>query len=228
VVSKSTGTPMGGIVIFPLRDRKGGVKDEFASWSELFGADPYSTLSSSDEAAATSRDGDGSFTLGPLPPGNYTVLFTFPSAPLAEFRELLKVPLHVTEGKTPEPLTAKIIVKKPMYKLKGRVMDGRTKTPVADEMIAINVQSHYAPDDSTYVEHWYIWEPVTHHVKTNRNGEFTLYPLDHGKLVFDVSWNGLSVEKRVAVPPVGKTIDFVVQPLPPKPASAYPTQQKKR
>ncbi len=218
VVSKTTNAPLGGIVIFPLRDNKKNDENVFSQWNWMFGFDPYSTLSVDDPAAETSRDGDGFFKLGPLPPGNYSVLFSLPDThPMGgQFRELLEVPLNVIQGKTPKSLNIKIPVKKLFCRLKGRILDDKNKTPIANVMIFINVWST-SPGNGP--EHYSIREPVNRYVKTDKNGEFILYPLDPRKLYFEVSWKSFSTARSVTLP-AGKTVDFIVKSGSTKPKSS--------
>ncbi len=219
VVSKTTNAPLGGVVIFPLRDNKNKSEDEFSQWNGMFGFDPYSVLSIDDPAAVTSRDGDGFFELGPLPPGNYMVKFTLPDTQEmgGQFRYLLDVPLKVIQGNTLKPLNIKIHLSKSLCSLKGRIIDDRTKMPIANDMITINVWSTIPGNGP---EHYQIREPVYRRVKTDRNGKFTLYPLDPRKLYFAVSWKGLLTARSVTLP-VGKTVDFIVKPDPAKSKPRY-------
>jgi len=84
------------------------------------------------------------------------------------------------------------------------------------------VEAHCESDPDTWVEHSYIWEPVVRHVKTGKKGEFTIYPLDPDKLVFTVSWKGLSCEKRVKVLPARRTVDSSCKPRRQTPESHRP------
>jgi|GEM_PF-7085318 len=223
------GRPLGGVVIFPLRVEKKGVSDEFKGWNGLFTTEPCSMLWSNAEAATTTRDGDGSFTVGPLPPGDYSFCFAFPRAQEESFRFKLEQPLQVTEGEPAGPMKTTVPVGEVNCELRGRLIDGRSSKPISNASVSINIQSSGPPIDDSWVEHWYIWEPIVHRVKTGKNGEFTLYPLDAGVLWFDISWNRICVwNRRVILPCPGKTVDFVLQPPVPEPKSASPPAKRKK
>jgi len=205
-VSESTGRPLGGLLAFPVRQEESG--DEWADWNSYLGMDPYADYAITSRAIGISRDGDGAFAVGPLPPGDYTLLFGFSA--FLEFRDMAKVPIHVVEGEPLKPLNVRIRLKEPMYALRARLLTRKHK-PVACKEIVVAVTT--AIDSSASLNHAYIWEPVTRRVKTDKEGRFTLYPFYAGEFYFKISEGGGTAGNAVTFPKKGMSVDFVIGDL---------------
>lgn len=198
VASESTGTPLGGVIVFPIRDSKDG--DKWGIWNDLFG-DMKHNFTVNDLVATTSYDGNGMFSVGPLPPGDYKIAFAFSKEEVNAFDIVKEIPVHVIAGKSSEYLAVKVPLSESMREFQGRALTGKNTAPLIQKEITVSIRHQYPDEEPGYwPEYYYVWEPVVHHVKTNENGRFTLYPLDPGKYVFDVWWNGQSVEKKVTIP----------------------------
>jgi len=209
-VLSDSGIPLGGVVIFPVR--KAIDKDPWSSWNDFLGVDPIADYTVGDQIASVSRDGDGGFSLGPLPPGDYGIRFVF----VADFSfiDVAKVDAHIVEGRPIKPLQVRARMPNPMYEIKGRALDAKSKAPLAYQILRVAVG--HPPDTPAGVEHPFIHEPVCRNVRTDGKGNFRLYPLSPGAYRFDVSLEGDDGRysgQRVTVPSSGKRLDFLLEKL---------------
>ncbi|HUV04256.1 MAG TPA: carboxypeptidase-like regulatory domain-containing protein [Armatimonadota bacterium] len=212
VVAERGGMPLGGVNIYPWRVYKKG--DPWSGWNSQFGFKSYQ-YTINEVMSATSRDGDGTFRLGPLPPGDYKMDYGAPEVgdlPADEGRNLniavASIPVNVPEDRDIEGLQIVYPVKKPAYSLMGQVFQGDTSTPLASTEITISVMTIYPPDPEP--ENWYVCEPVVRTVVTDAQGNYRLYPIRPGKYKLEAKWEKFSATRNVSLRANATGVDFTL------------------
>ncbi len=203
-VVSSNGTPIGGIPIYP--GRKSFEGDEWSMWESQFGFKSYS-YTIMEESMAMTHEGDGKFSLGPLPPGNYRLQVGLSDS---DEKDLIKcgckdVVLPTDRNLDNVRLVASI--RKPTYKLQGHVYKSN-KTPLAFKEITIEVSGQYVPGYEP--ENWYVWEPVPRSVVTDAQGKYSLYPFRPGEYKLKAKWNKTFATKKVSVKKNTTGCDFIL------------------
>jgi hypothetical protein len=207
VVAEGSGVPLGGVKVYPRRLTREG--DPWRGWNAPFGFKSFEFTA--DEAmSATSRDGDGAFTLGPLPPGDYELVIGLPSAgsSLITPVSVVSVPLTVLPDQNVKGLTLAIPLENPAYSLRGRVLRSDGVAPLASTQITVEVSHDYRSGFEP--EEWSVWEPIARSVITDAQGNFRLYPIARGKYNFVVKWDTLSARRTAAVLSNWVSLDLVL------------------
>ena len=202
VISEKAGVRLGGIKLYPFR--KQDKKDKWQNWNGIFSSvGPNGDYAVDDPMSVTSRDGDGAFSAGPLPPGCYKLV-------VRDLNTGVTFDLPVdTASQEARRLMIELPVNKELsHKITGRVLR-KDMTPIVGKELQIWIRYFYPNGDRP--EHWYYYEPVLRRAKTNAKGEFTLYPVFPDAYIFNVLCNGLSAKKRVTVPQKVRRIDFVMK-----------------
>lgn len=209
VLSGPGGVPLGGIPVFPQRKYFAG--DPWSGWNTQFGFKSY-PYTMKEPSMAISRDGDGVFSLGPLPPGDYTLEIGLPSIwhmfPSTDLIEPQSEDVSLTSGKDLSGLDLRVPVTKPAFSLEGRVLIG-DKTPLASQEVTVEVSGDYVVGEEP--EEWYVWEPVVRRVVTDDQGGYKLYPLRPGKYKLVAKWHGLSAVAKISVRSDVKCLDFALR-----------------
>jgi len=210
IVARSSGTPLGGIKVYPWRVLQDG--DPWRMWNATFGFKSY-RFTVGDAMSATSRDGDGAFALGPLPPGDYRLVAGLPASvgiPLVVRSKVVEVPVTVAKDKNVEGMRLEVKVESPAYRVRGRLLRRDGVTPLASTAVTIAV-SHdsYLPGQEP--EDRYVWEPLVRDVVTDLHGNFTLYPVSPGTYKFQVQSGKLSGVQTAAIHSDRVRLDFVLR-----------------
>lgn len=201
VISYKTGVKLGGVRLYPTREC--GQKDEWQAWNFMFKVVGPNTINAPDDPmAVTSHDGDGTFSAGPLPPGQYKML-------LEDNESGYSDEIFVN---TASPKANHLVIEVPLYKKICHEFSGRmlrkNMTPITNKELYIWVRFYHP--DNILPEYSYCDEPFLRRVKTNAKGEFKLYPIYPDAYVFNILCDGMSVEKRVTVPQKTKQVDFII------------------
>lgn len=156
VISESDGAPLGGIVFYPTRIYK--ENDPWNMWYGQFNDFPSAGAEFTiRDAMATSRDSDGVFKIGPLPSGDYQVMFGTPElGDPPRDAKIVRGSVLVSVPKDRDIKGLKIIypLNEPAYSLRGRVYQGNVSPPLTSTVITVSVMTAYPPDQE--LEHWYV------------------------------------------------------------------------
>ncbi len=208
VVSDKTGAPIGGVPIFPEMIETND--DRWSWWNSQFGFKSYEFTMK--DTKVISRDGDGTFTIGPLPPGKYKLLAGLPGIwhefPSTDLITPIGKRVDLTSGSNLDGVKLKVPVNKPAYTFTGRALNS-DKTPVASKEITVEVSGDYEPTMGP--EEWYVWEPVERTVVTDAKGNFRLFPIRPGKYAMVAKSGSLSSTKVLAIKSNGVKADFVLR-----------------
>lgn len=207
ILAEPTSIPLGGVKVYPRRVYKEG--DPWSRWNSQFGFKSYE-YTISEAMSATSRDGDGSFTLGPVPPGDYKLVvgLSAPDNLMSARTEMKEVPVTMHAGQNVEGLKIAVSLGQPAYSVQGRALRPDGVTPLASSTLIVAVSHNYAPDRQP--EEWYVWEPVRRSVVTDAQGNFSLYPVSPGKYKLEVTSEKLSAIRRAVVHSDRVKLDFVL------------------
>ncbi len=206
VVGESNGLPLGGVKVYP--SRQPGKGDPWGWWNTQYGFKSY-PYTVGEPMSATSRDGDGVFKVGPLPPGSYEFHYGVPAvggnASIAERSE----PVSVAPGKDMDGVQLHYPLKWAAYSLEGQLLQGTTSKLLASTEATISVMGDYPPNEEP--EEWYVWEPVDRRVVTDARGNFRLYPIRPGKYRLEAKWGKLSAKKAVVIRSNVKGVEFLLK-----------------
>jgi hypothetical protein len=185
--------------------------DPWSWWNAQFGFKSFSHTMR-EQSMSISHDNDGAFSLGPLPPGDYSLAIGLPGIaymfPSTDLIKTTSKEVNLASGKNLDGLELRVPLNKPVYSLHGRILK-RDKTPLASKEITVEVSGDYTPADGP--EEWYVWEPVTRTVVTDAQGNYRLYPLRPGKYKLVAGWKGLKATNIVSIHSDKMTSDFVLK-----------------
>jgi hypothetical protein len=206
VVSKSTGRPLGGVEVYPLKEDDGaGIPASW--WNTLYGIDCdfHHEMTPYDPFVGLSHDGDGAFRLGPIPPGKYRFKVILPNA--ADDW----VPVDVTGKEHNVSLVVKGEDGKAAGELSGRILASNGRSPLALRDVEIDVLFDMPEGDKTGLLYPGYWTPIKRYVKTDKDGNFTLYPILPYKYIFEFSWSGYLTKKKLTISSHTPRVDLVLK-----------------
>lgn len=190
--------PAGGVAVIPRQP--GGDRGYRAHWNDLF-SDRYGVHLGDGAIAQVSRDGDGTFLLRDLPPGEYEVR-----------ADGQKKPCSLNDQQEIDGFDLVVPRKPSSRSISGRIFLPGGKTPLADTEATLTVSC--VEPESDRLTTWSRCPRVPRRVMTDGEGRFCIYPLkpDNYWITAEAPGHRVSLRKTVRVKRFSaRGIEFVLQ-----------------